>query len=197
MQQPMDELNSLQLIESMINKAKNRFSESGTLYIIWGIVVLVCSLVQFAGTMWFNYPPVQYIWMLTWVMLIYQVFYLRKKKKSSTVKTYTDEIIGYVWICFVITLWLMSFILIMNDAGKLLLASILVIYGIPTFLSGIILHFRPLIVGGISCWLLSLSTVVIKEPYHILLISVAMLAAWIIPGVLLRNKFINENSHAR
>ena len=197
MQQSMDDVNSLQLIESMINKAKNRFSESGTLYILWGIVVLICSLVQFAGTVWFNYPQVQYVWAVTWLMLIYQVFYLRKNKKRKTVKTYTDEIIGYVWICFVIALWLMGFILFMNDARGLVTATILVIYGIPTFLSGIILHFRPLVIGGICCWLLSVLTVIIPGAYHILLISLAMLAAWIIPGILLRNKFINENKHAK
>jgi hypothetical protein len=36
---------SLHLIESMINKARNRFSENGHLYLLWGWVILVCSVV--------------------------------------------------------------------------------------------------------------------------------------------------------
>jgi hypothetical protein len=35
---------SLALIESMINKAQNRFSENGTLYLVWGWVVAICAL---------------------------------------------------------------------------------------------------------------------------------------------------------
>ena len=32
---------SLNLIESMINKARNRFSENGHLYLLWGWVILL------------------------------------------------------------------------------------------------------------------------------------------------------------
>ena len=49
MQEQFNEQNSLALIQSMINKAKNNFSESGTLYLVWGIVVFICSIIQFVG----------------------------------------------------------------------------------------------------------------------------------------------------
>ena len=38
---------SLAIIESMINKAKNQFSENGHLYLLWGWAVFVCSIAQF------------------------------------------------------------------------------------------------------------------------------------------------------
>ena len=38
---------SLALIESMINKAKDRFNEDGSLYLLWGWVVLLCSAAEF------------------------------------------------------------------------------------------------------------------------------------------------------
>ena len=37
----------LALIESMINRAKNHFSENGFLYLLWGWVICICSLGQF------------------------------------------------------------------------------------------------------------------------------------------------------
>ena len=38
---------SLVIIESMINKAKNQFSENGFAYLLWGWVILFCSVSQF------------------------------------------------------------------------------------------------------------------------------------------------------
>jgi hypothetical protein len=40
---PMSETESLRLISSMINKAKNGFSESGTLYLLWGWLTMPSS----------------------------------------------------------------------------------------------------------------------------------------------------------
>jgi hypothetical protein len=38
---------SLEVIQSMILKAKNQFSENGKLYLLWGWVILCCSLGYF------------------------------------------------------------------------------------------------------------------------------------------------------
>jgi len=67
---------------------------------------------------------------------------------------------------------------------------LLTIYGIPIFLSGIILRFKPLIIGGIGCWILSIAAMLIENyDYQFLLIPLAMIIAWIIPGYLLRAKY--------
>jgi len=153
---------SLAIIESMINKAKNQFSENGFMYLLWGWVILFCSLSHFVLEYFMHYPNPQLVWMLTWLALIVQIVYLSRKKKTRLVKTYTDEITGYVWIAFVIMLalsgWLMSSALQPSQiyAGNIF---ILILYGMPTFLSGIILQFKPLVTGGIVCWVLSLLAV--------------------------------------
>ena len=194
MEQPLNEQTSLLLIESMINKAKNRFSESGTLYLIWGIVIFVCSLTQFIAVYFYHYSDIYYVWYLTWLVLIYQVYFLARKKKREKVKTYTDDILGYVWICFIICLLLLVFIVLYNKAYLLVNPAILVAYAIPTFLSGAILKVRSLFLGGIVCWLLAISTVFIPAEFHILLIAVAVLVAWIIPGMYMRKKYLKENN---
>ncbi len=75
----MTEKESLELITSMINKAKeNRVNESGTLYLLWGWIILFCCAVQFVGLTFFQHTHECYIWFwaLTWVVLIVQVIYL-------------------------------------------------------------------------------------------------------------------------
>ena len=193
MDQQFNEQNSLQLIESMINKAKNNFSESGTLYLLWGIVVFVCSMVQFVAIHFYNNQNAYYIWFLTWLVVIYQVIFLSRKAKKEKAKTYTADILKYVWICFAASMFLFIFILQYQKAYYSINPAILVLYGLPTFLSGVILKFRPLIIGGIACWLLSFGSVFVPYDYQLLFICAAVLFAWIIPGYLLRIKFKNQH----
>lgn len=193
MDQQFNEHNSLQLIESMINKAKNNFSESGTLYLLWGIVIFLCSMVQFIAVQFFNYENAAYIWMLTWLVVIYQVIFLSRKAKNERAKTYTADILKYVWICFVCCMALAIFILINQKAYESINPAILILYGMPTFLSGIILKFKPLVIGGIICWLLSIGSILVPAEFQLLFIAAAVIAAWIIPGLLLRRKYKNQN----
>src|SRR5258705_10336051 len=93
---------SLQVIQSMIEKAKNQISENGHLYLLWGWVIFIASAGQF---ILFNLVHYQYhyiVWFLPWLAVIYQAVYLAKKKKQKKVTTYADNIIGFVWITFFI-----------------------------------------------------------------------------------------------
>lgn len=192
MEEKFNEHTSLQLIESMINRAKNEFSESGTLYLVWGIVIFICSIVQFIA-IHFYHNNASYIWFLTWFVVIYQVIYLYKKGKKEKVKTYTADIIKYVWLSFTLCMFIVIFILIYQKAYTSINPAILVLYGLPTFLSGIILKFKPLIVGGICCWPLAASSVFAPYDYQLLFLCAAVVIAWIVPGFLLRKKYINQN----
>ena len=187
------ETESMQLISSMINKAKSRFGETGVLYLFWGWLVLICCLVQFTALYFFNNQNAYYIWYATWLAPIYQVIYLRRFRKKRRVKTYTGEIIGFVWLVFVICIALIVFILIHLKAYSGINPAVLIMYGIPTFLSGVILKFKPLRIGGICCWVLSVFSVFAEYEFQLLCISLAVILAWIIPGYLLRAKFKKEN----
>lgn len=186
---------SLALIESMINKATNRFNEDGFLYLLWGWVVLFCSVAEFI-LLRIQYEKHYLVWIVTWIAVIYQIFFLRKKRRKLIVRTYTDDIIKYVWITFLVMMgllaWLINSIQV-QDAYKMIDPLFLAIYGVPTFLSGIILRFKPLVWGGVSCWLLSVLSVIIPVEYHLLLVSAAMIVAWIVPGYLLRAKHKKSN----
>ena len=189
----MTEAESMQLISSMINKAKNRFNETGFLYLLWGWVVLICCLTQFIAEYFLNIDNAYYVWFITWLVVVYQIFFLRKKRKARKVKTYTDDINQFVWITFFICGMLLVFILIQFKAYQVIDPAILVMYGMPTFLSGVILKFKPLLIGGIFCWLFAGVSPFIDLEFQLLLVACSIIAGWIIPGYLLRQKFKKEN----
>ena len=188
-----DPKQSLLLIESMFNRAKDKFAEDGSMYLLWGWVVFVCSLTQFVLLHFYKYPYHYIVWFASWIIVIYQVIYIRKKIKRRRVRTYTGYILGYVWLTFVIVIFLLAFLIGRLTEGDYYIhisPILLTIYGIPIFLSGIILRFRPLVIGGIGCWVLSIAAMLIDNyDYQFLLIPLAMIIAWIIPGYLLRAKY--------
>ena len=186
---------SLATIQEMINVAKNRFGENGHLYLVWGWVVFICSLGQFVLDYFVHYSKPWVVWTLCWGVFIYQVIYLMRKHRQNKVRTYTGDIVGYVWLVFVILMFLFIFLfryMLGNEADKVIGPVLLALYGMPTFLSGIILRFKPLRLGGIGCWILSILSVFVNDKFGILLLSVAMAMAWIIPGYLLRSKYRKE-----
>lgn len=183
---------SLTVIQAMINKAKGQFSENGHLYLVWGWVILVCSIGHFVLIRFLDYQYASMIWMLTWIVIIYQTYYLWKQQKVKKVKTYTDDIIGWIWITFVILMFLFGFLFFRTLGGdyyQYMNVGFLALYGMPTFLSGITLRFRPLIYGGIACWLLSIIACFINYEFHLLVLALAVVIAWVIPGYILRARY--------
>jgi hypothetical protein len=185
---------SLQLIDSMINQAKNRFSENGFLYLLWGWMIFFCSIGNFIliQLQWFKHPEI--IWTTWWIAVIFQVVYLAKKKKTEKVKTYSENIINYIWVSFGICMFVLSFILRQTNGWDRICSFALMLYGIPTFLSGVVMQFKSLKIGGIACWILSLLSAFISPVYGLLLLAAGMVAAWIIPGYLLRKKYNEQNN---
>ena len=193
-QQEFSPQESLQLIQSMINKAQNRFYENGHLYLLWGWVIVVCSIASFVSIYFFqNQKNLSYIWMLTLPTTVYQMIYLARVKKNKTVKTYADEINGYVWLVFVCMGFLVGIIIGKSGHVALFNPLILMLYGMPTFLSGVILKFKPLRIGAICCWVLSLLSVFVPIEFSYLLLTMAVISAWLVPGYLLRIRFKNQN----
>ena len=193
MEDSFNKKQSPEVIAGMINTPKNKFSGSGTLYLVWGIVVLIFSFSQFVLGNLSGYKNAHYVWFFTWAVYIYQAIFLFRKKKNLKVKTYTDEIIGYVWICFIICFFIMLFILLYSKSFNLIYLSILVLYATPTFLSGTIFKTKPLLIGNICCWALASISLFISLKCQLLLISLAVLLVWIIPCVYFKNKYLNNS----
>jgi hypothetical protein len=167
------------------------------LYLLWGWVVLVCSVGQFILLRYIHYERHYLVWMLTWMAIVYQFVYLYRREKRARVATYTQDIIKYVWIVYVALMFLFYFLFVRilgADYYKFISPGFLALYGMPTVLSGVILRFRPLIFGGIACWAISIAATFIGYDYQLLFLGLAVIVAWIIPGYILQARHKNVNT---
>lgn len=192
----MSSAESLAVIEAMINKAKNQFSENGHLYLLWGWVVFFCSLIHYLGLRFIKMVEFQYVWLLMLPAVLYTIVYLVKQKKQQKVTTYTDEVLGAIWMAFGVTMCISGFVIgqtMGTEFYKLLNPIYLGIYGVPTFVSGMVLKFRPLKAGAFFCWGMAVLATFIPVQEHLLLIALAMAVAWIVPGYRLKQRYVKQS----
>ena len=185
----LSEKESLVLISEMISKAKNHYYESGLGALLWGFTNVICfSLAYMDATVkWFNlsFDP----FYLMGITFILQLYFDRKEKRFQKAVTYKDEAHKYVWMAFGISLLILVITGNIVKIGFVGLALILLLFAIPTFISGCINKFKPFIIGGIACWILSVTSFFYQGYFTYLLVALGAAIAWIIPGFILRKKF--------
>jgi hypothetical protein len=175
------------VIFEMIEKSKTRIRENAFFYLLWGWLVLFASLSHFimlkAGI---YYSFLAWPVIMTAGMVISVIAGIKMGKRAGY-RTHIDTAVIYLWYGFFFTLLI---ILAFSIGGKIpweiTNALIISMYGLGTFVSGGILKFKPLIIGGISCWIIALAAFFIPDDYMLLMVSLSIIIAYLIPGYLLR-----------
>lgn len=208
----LTEKESLDLIAMMINKAKDSYHDTGIGAIMWGIIIAVCSLEKFAE-IYFSYRLPFDIYLLTVVAVIPTIFISVKGKKERKVKSYDDVYLDYLWLGFGICIFLM--ILIVNNISadlnpmvedykalsknridwidfrfsEFISPLFLLLYGFPTFVTGAACKFKPMLWGGIFCWICCVATIYTSIKTDLLLTGLSAIFAWLIPGILMEKEY--------
>ncbi len=179
---------SLQIIQTMIDKARNSVADKSFYFLLWGWLVFIASIGQFilkviVKTEW---HPI--VWNLMIVGSVVSIFHSRKENNKKIVKSYVDESIAYLWVAVGITQGLLIFVFIRQGDWQDCYTFFILLYSIGCFTTGSILKFRPLVWGAIAGWLLAILTTFAGFDYNILIMALAILISYIIPGYLLRKE---------
>src|SRR5258706_2788923 len=204
----LTEKESLDLISMMINKAKNSYYDTGVSAIMWGTLIAVCALEKLAELQ-FGYKLPFDIFLLTLVAIIPQVFISIKEKKGRQVKSYDDAYMDYIWLAFGICIFLMIFIVnvvfnvwepMADQYGKLsgqpanhfneyVSSLFLLLYGLPAFITGAACRFKPMLWGGIFCWVGCIAALYTNVRIDMLLMAASAIMAWLIPGIIIEKEY--------
>lgn len=193
----LSEKESLALISNMISKAKNHYYESGLGALLWGFTNVICfTLAYMDSTLtWFKMPFDPFY--LMGITFILQFYFDRKERKFKKTVTYNDEAHKYVWIAFTISIFILLIVNNITHIGYIVFPLLLLLFAIPTFISGCINKFKPLIIWGIACWILCIIAFLYQSYFTYLLVALGATFAWIIPGFILRKRFYKNiaNQH--
>jgi hypothetical protein len=183
---------SLALIAKMINKAKRDYKDSGLSSLLWGSVITFCSLLQYANN-WLRWPYMEYAWFLTVGAVVPQIMIAIREGKARKHRSHDEDLVSGIWIAFGITMFALGYIF-SRYPSEAITALYLAIYGIPTFAIGYARQFRPMLYGGIACWILAICSLYCGYPNTMLCLALGALLAWFIPGLILRNRYLKAKA---
>jgi hypothetical protein len=200
---------SLQLINTMISKAKDAYHDTGRGAMLWGTVIAVCALVRLSEIQ-FGYKLPFDINLLTLAAIVPQIFISIKEKKERKVKSYDDTFLDYIWLAFGICIFLLIHVVNLTFAAwepvateyrqlaghasafkfsEFVMPLFLILYGLPTFITGAACRFKPMFWGGIFCWVCSIIAVYSNYKVDLLLTAFSAIMAWFIPGLIMEKEY--------
>jgi hypothetical protein len=189
---PLSERDSLQLIHKMISTAKHDISENGFLYLLWGWLVLIASLCNYVLLAIVHYAHNYLPWAILMPIggVISWIYGARMEKKAK-VKTFVDEFMNISSIAFLVSLFITLFAMGPAGGPQAVYPFVLVLYGIWLFLSGGVLRFKPLMIGGVINWAAAVAAFYLTFEHQLLVLAGAVLLGYIIPGYMLKASYRN------
>lgn len=190
----MNEKDALLVIEKMITSAKEEVKDNGFYFMFWGWLVFVAALIDY-GLLKGMIESLQEYHAVTWAILmpfggiVSIIGSLRQQKEKKRVKTYIDDIMSYVTKAFVISLFIVCFIMPTTHNWQAFYPVLLIVYALWLFISGGALKFKPLIWGGYANWILAIAAFFVMYDIQLLLLATAVLVGYIIPGHLLKSNY--------
>jgi len=177
---------SLDIITTMIQQAKGKAQANSFYFLFWGWVVALAQIGMYI-LMLVNYSRPYAIWLIAvpaWIFTLYKGF--RDDRSEKTAPTHFDRITTSLWLSFGIVIFTMvAFGYTINFR---LNPVILTISAMPTFVSGVIIRFRPLIAGGISLWIFGVACFLLPYEIQPLMGASAIICGYLIPGYILKSR---------
>jgi hypothetical protein len=178
-------MQSLELIRSMIEKTKDNISGNRFYFLLWGWITFFAVLGQFVLKVIVKYEHHYIVWLLIFVGIALSIGYSIREEKKRKVKTYVEENMSFLWTGMGISFLVLS-ILFIKIGWQYCFPFFILMYGLGTFVSGRILKFAPLVIGGIIAWVLAAIAVWVPFDYQMIFAAMALLFSYIIPGHLIK-----------
>jgi hypothetical protein len=177
---------SLKIITDMINKTKVNISQGSFHLLFWGWLIFACSLSEYLLLRLTDFAHPYYVWLLVIPGVFVSMIYGFVTGRKATVHTYADRLYMWTWMGFLLAAIVLF--TVHSKSMDTIAPYILLLAGFPTFVSGIIIKFRPLIAGGVSFWIFALIVNFAGPSIGPLGVPLAMLTGYLIPGYMLKKK---------
>ncbi len=181
---------SIRIITDMITKTKSNIRQGSFHLLFWGWLIVFCSLGEFLLTRFTGYAHPYFIWFLTIPGVLVSLVYGFTKGRKAEMHTYAGRLYMWTWLGFLFTA--VTLFVLLNSSLQDVSPFILMLAGFPTFLSGIIVKFRPLVIGGVIFWILAIVSNFSSPAVEPLIMAVAVSAGYLVPGYLLKRKADHE-----
>jgi len=184
----------IEIISKVINSTKENLKPLSLNFIFWGSLIVVMSLIHYLIPQLIQYT--EYSSLLFWTILpilgmIFTIVYNIKIRKILGYETYLNRVIKIIWGIFNLS-WLVMVVMSLLNGINNPVPEILFLLSTTLITTGIIIKFKPIVIGGI---LLMLFTVYINFNPNINFLIVNIIGVslgMLVPGISLYFSKVNE-----
>ncbi len=202
---PINEQESLLIIQQMIQAAKREHKDDGMSWILWGWLLFLTSILTFVN-LEYNWFSVAFFWntfgVLSALMLLYRSIRYFFFNKINRVRTYTKDLCEKLNIGFFIFLVFIIFSINLGVGPVKGFAFLIALYGFWILIYGTVLNFRPSIIGAFITWVIGFAALFIQQfvetlheqfKWMMVIHAAAVLFGYIIPGHIAYKEFNKTN----
>ena len=175
---------SLDLISEMISQAKGSVKHNSFYFLFWGWILLAANLGVFI-LIRINYPSPYMVWLITipaWIITLVKGV---RQAQHVRVSTHLDKINGVMWISYGVFALLMGFAF-GRFINYQINAVLLLVGGLCVFVSGFIIRFKPVSIGGIVLFCAGGLCFFTDAAYLNLVAAAGVAFGYLVPGYLLK-----------
>lgn len=184
---------SLQVIQSMIQKAKQEVANNSFYFLLWGWLIFITAILNFVLMKFTNISQPYMVWNLMWIGVIASIVKGIRMGRSEKVKTYLGETMKYFGISMAIIYCSLAFIFGEYDLWHYSFPVYILIYAAACFFMGSMMQFPVLKWAGLLCLPIMIISVYMKYEWQLLMLALAILISYIIPGHILSAKEKTQN----
>jgi hypothetical protein len=185
---------SFGIINKAISNFKMNYRESAKIFLLWGWILTLASFSNFIILRILHIKEA-YNLMGAYSLGIWAVFGLagfvilffmeRQMTREKKVYSYLDGYLKNLWTVTGASFFVAALICIkLNIAPPPIM---LLIAGLSTTTSGLLIKFKPLIIGGILFFVFGFITTLVLNEYMALIVGAAIICGYLVPGYLLKS----------
>jgi hypothetical protein len=184
------------IIYQMIESAKSTVGKNYKYYLIWGYLVIISCVAEYLLIALAHYKYHYMIWPVLMLLgCILTVILVLHQRKLNRVKSYIGSFMSYLWGGWFVSLVILLVFVNLKHDYNLIIPLVLAMFGLAIFVSGGIVSFRPLLIGGILAWSASILTFFMPYLTQLVVMAAVVIISYIIPGYILKTVSIKSENH--
>ncbi len=180
----------------IINKAianfKLNYKETAKVFLLWGWVLAIASFSNFIiiKILYSREASIGFLSLCNWAVFlligfIIMFFMERKLNKDKKVFSYLESYFKNLWTVTAASFIIATFLCIKLEINPP--PIMLLIAGMATTTSGLLIKYRPVIIGGMAFFIFSLAATFVSNEYISLIVFAAIICGYLIPGYSLKS----------
>jgi len=190
----LNEKESLELISQMITNSRKKLEEgNGIPFLIWGYTTFFVSLIVFYLINLTGDYHYHFIWFLIPIIGSIGMFVSKRNESSRSghASNFIDRVIGNVWMVIGLAALIIT-------VGAFIvripvLSLVILIMGIGTALTGLVIKFKPVIISGFIGMASCVIPFIVNGNEQIIVFGIIYLIMMVIPGHILNYKGKEKN----